>query len=624
MNFYIKRLLPFFIFAVIIEFLTFGYMVATNHSNMDLSFLAMVKTVGVLILTTMVSFLFMTLPYVLYLTFLPQKKRNSLTDKIITIFFYSIFVSSSLFEETSSIIFWDEFTAAFNFIAVDYLVYTHEVLSNVYQSYPVVWFLFGIAVTSALIIIFTQKYLFPNVEAPKFLKRMFYLIIYGCICFLAFLNIDMSELDINKNRYNNELSKEGTYSLFSAFWKNELPYDDFYITHDSKQNLEILQKQLTASDVEFLSPKKNITRNINPDGKPKRANVIVVLMESMGSVFLDENRGKGQPSITPNLSRLSKEGIFFSEAYATGTRSVRGIEAITLSIPPIPGQSVVRRPDNDKLRTIGSVFRDNDYETKWIYGGYGYFDNMNNFFKGNGFEIIDRTAWDKDEVTFANAWGAADEDTFRKVIKEADKSYQKEKPFFNILLTISNHRPYTYPDGRIDLPSGKARREGAVKYADYAIGRFLEEAKDKPWYDNTVFVFIADHTAGAAGNEEITIADHHIPAIIYAPKIFPALRFERPISQIDIMPTLLGLLNFTYESRFYGQNVLNPEYQPRFFVSNYQKLGFIKNNIELILKPVKQYSYFPEDSIAPEGTLDEAVAYYQQASDWLNNLKENK
>lgn len=599
-------------------------MAVENRSQIDWSFFPIVKTIGVLLLTSMVSFLYMVIPYVIYLTFLSAKKQNSLMDKTITLFLYTLFVSSSLFEEASSLVFWEEFTAAFNFIAVDYLVYTHEVLSNIYQSYPVVWFILGITAATAVIVLSTKRFLFTDVKASGFGKRIFHLIIYILICILAFLNIDISKLEINTNRYNNELSKEGTYSLFSAFLKNELSYDDFYITHNQEQNLEILQRQLTGKNTDFLAPKETIARKINSDGLPKRTNVIVVLMESMGASFLNENRSKDQLQITPNLTRLSKEGIFFSKAYATGTRSVRGIEAVTLSVPPVPGQSIVRRPDNENLHTIGSIFRNKGYETKWIYGGYGYFDNMNYFFEHNGFEVIDRTEWKKGEVKFANAWGAADEDTFAKVIQEADKSYNKGKPFLNILLTISNHRPYTYPDGRIDLPSGKARREGAVKYADYAIGKFLEDAKNKPWFDNTVFVFVADHTAGAAGSEEITIADHHIPAIIYAPKIFKPQRFDKPISQIDIMPTLLALLNFSYESHFYGQNVLSTAYQPRFFVSNYQKLGFIKNNIELILKPVKQYSYTPDNAQNNQSVLDEAVAYYQQASDWWNKMKENK
>ena len=222
---------------------------------------------------------------------------------------------------------------------------------------------------------------------------------------------------MNQSYYNNEVAKEGTYSLFSAFLKNELPYETFYLTADKKENLQILQQKLPGN---YLDPERNITRRVTSYRAENRANVIVVLMESMSAEFMNENRPAGAPEITPNLTRLSREGIYFSHTYATGTRSVRGIEALTLGVPPLPGMSIVRRQNNENLHNIGAIFRDKGYENKWIYGGYGYFDNMNYFFGHNGFEVVDRTVWEKGDVTFANAWGACDEDTFANVIREAD------------------------------------------------------------------------------------------------------------------------------------------------------------------------------------------------------------
>lgn len=223
MDFYIRRLLPFFIFAIVIEFIVFGYMAVNNHADMDLSFLAVVKTIGVLILTSTASFLLIIFPYVLYLTLLPQSKQNSLFDKIITIFTYSVFVYSICFEEAFEIMFWGKLAATFNFAAENCLSYTQEVLNRIYQSYPVIPFLLGVITLSIIVVMTTRKYLFTSTPSPKFFKRSFYFAIYACVCFLAYKNVNMAELDINKNRYNNELSTEGTYSLFSAILKNELP-----------------------------------------------------------------------------------------------------------------------------------------------------------------------------------------------------------------------------------------------------------------------------------------------------------------------------------------------------------------------------------------------------------------
>ncbi len=621
-SFIAKRLLPFFIFTVAVETVFICFEFINNYQVLDFSFLSVLKTLGVRMLTTTVAFLFAIMPYMLYLLFLPQNKVNSKADKIITTTMYSVFVFISLFNAAASVVFWEEFQSAFNFIAVDYLIYTNEVIANIRQSYPVISVISAIVALSGVVIYFSHKYLFMAENAPRFIKRFFYTATYICICFLSYANIDISNLEISPNRYNNELGKEGFYSLFSAFLKNEIIYDDFYLTQDTAENLTLLQKKYQGNNITFLSPKKNIARQISSFRPESRANVIIVLMESMSAKYMDENHPQA-PSITPNLSKLAQEGLYFSNTYAIGTRSVRGIEALTLSMPPLPGMSIVRRRNNENLHGLGSIFHEKGYDNKWIYGGYGYFDNMNYFMENNGFKVIDRTDWDKSEITFVNAWGAADEDTFKKIIKEADKSFAEDKPFLTVTLTISNHRPYTFPEGRIDMPSEKGGRIAGVKYADYAIGKFMEDAKQKPWFDNTIFVFIADHTAGASGKEEINLEGHHIPFIIYAPKFVKAQRINTPVSQIDALPTLLGILNFNYESHFFGQDILLPNYESRLFVSNYQKIGYVKDGINIILKPVKEYSVFPEnaDKTFVEQNLKEAVAYYQQASDWENQLK---
>ena len=621
MNTYlVRRLLPFLAFSLIAGGIYLLCQTINNYKVLDFSFIAIIKTLGILLVTSLVAFLFSMIPFVLYLLILPQSWANKKFDKIFTIFSYSLFVFSTYFELAAAWIFWDEFQSAFNFIAVDYLVYTHEVIANITESYPVGPIIGSILALTLITVYATQHWLFPAIGAPKFRRRIFYTFVYALICILAYHNIDMSNLEVNTNRYNNELSKNGRYSLFSAYLKNEISYHDFYITHAPQTNIEILQNKFKGNNISFKND-TSITRQIHSPRPEQKHNVIIVLMESMSSKFLTENRYPGLYKVTPNLDRLSKEGIFFSNTYASGTRSVRGIEAITLSIPPLPGQSIVRRPENENLHSLGSVFAKKGYDTKWIYGGYGYFDNMNYFLGNNGFQIIDRNTWAENEITFANAWGASDEDTFAKVIKEADKSYASGKPFLSLILTISNHRPYTYPDGKIDIKGG---REGGVKYADYAIGEFIKKAQSKPWFDNTLFIFVADHTAGAAGDEEITLADHHIPWIIYAPKLVKAQRIDTPVSQLDVLPTILGLLDFDYESHFYGQDALAPNYESRFFVSNFQKIGYVKEGIDVILKPIKEHSFHPQkvSSQKQKELLNEAVAFYQTASDWKHNLKD--
>jgi phosphoglycerol transferase MdoB-like AlkP superfamily enzyme len=321
--------------------------------------------------------------------------------------------------------------------------------------------------------------------------------------------------------------------------------------------------------------------------------------------------------------------------YATGTRTVRGMEALSLAIPPTPGSSIVRRPDNDNLKTIGYLFQQKGYETGFFYGGDGYFDNMNMFFGNNGYAVTDkrrntlikdnfkatRTTIPDSSIQYKNAWGICDEDLYDAVLRDADAKVNANKPFYDFVMTTSNHRPYTYPEGKIDIPSGSGR-DGAVKYTDYAIGQFLKKARQKSWFANTVFIFIADHCANSAGKNEIDIGKYKVPAIIYNLPSYAPLTVAVMCSQIDLYPTLLHLLKWNYTSNLYGQNVFSQNYTPRIFVGTYQKLGFLKNDTFVVLNPQQKVSFYRYNKSkneqitlnkVPQGLIDEAVANYQTA-----------
>ena len=247
---------------------------------------------------------------------------------------------------------------------------------------------------------------------------------------------------------------------------------------------------------------------------------------------------------------------------------------------------------------------------------------MNAFFSGNGYRVVDQSSVNEADIHFKNAWGMADEDLYRETLKLADADYAQNRPFLLQLMTTSNHRPYTYPDNRIDIKSGNGR-DGAVKYTDYAIGQFLNDARKKPWFDNTIFIFVADHTAGSAGKEDLPIANYQIPLFIYAPKLIQARESAQLASQIDLAPTLLGLLNMDYQSTFFGRNLLqdNP-LPPRVVVGNYQHLGLFDGNDLAILSPrqgLRRHDQALTASVesrvpATDALIERAITYYQTAS----------
>jgi phosphoglycerol transferase MdoB-like AlkP superfamily enzyme len=424
------------------------------------------------------------------------------------------------------------------------------------------------------------------------------------------------------NTYQHELASNGPYQFFAAFRNNELDYDQFYGTLPAEVVGKQIHQELAESGVQFIDKDSlDVRRTVTPNDKTQRHNIVLVTIESFSAKYMGSN---GNPdNLTPNLDQLRKESLYFNNFYATGTRTDRGLEAITLSIPPTPGRSIVKRVGRESgFASLGRQLNHVGYDSVFVYGGRGYFDNMNAFFGGNGYRVVDQSSVDEAEIHFKNAWGMADEDLYQQTLKLADENYAKQKPFLLQLMTTSNHRPYTYPEGRIDIASGDGR-DGAVKYTDYAIGKFLEAARKKAWFDDTIFVFVADHTAGSAGKEDLPIRNYQIPLFIYAPKLIAAREDGQLASQIDLAPTLLGLLNLNYESTFFGRDLLQPStLPPRVLVGNYQHLGLFDGKDLAILSPratLRRHDDALGASHEVTVQLDDplvarAITYYQAAS----------
>jgi phosphoglycerol transferase MdoB-like AlkP superfamily enzyme len=242
---------------------------------------------------------------------------------------------------------------------------------------------------------------------------------------------------------------------------------------------------------------------------------------------------------------------------------------------------------------------------------------MKNYFTGNGFNVIDRSDIDKQDVSFSNVWGVADEDLFKKFIEVADRHNKLDRNFFSLIMTTSNHRPYNFPEGRIDLPQGT--RNAAVKYTDYAIGKFIEVAKTKPWFDDTIFVIIADHCASSAGKVDLPLEKYKIPLIIYAPSFIKPSTNDNLASQIDVPPTILAMTSLNYRSKFFGQDIISSP-PNRAFISTYQLLGYVSDSNLIILSPNVSPVGYDVGGVErklidpPKDLVEESISYHQLAS----------
>ncbi len=568
--------------------------------------------------------------------FLPQyRERLRLWMFSFVIFLYVLLL---LQNGISEYFFWNEFGVKYNFIAVNYLIYTNEVIGNIMESYPVIPIFSALFLVVGIITFFivkrTKSYLS---DLPTFKEKINLSLVFLSVFALSFWAIPtLAKKENSTNIFTNELQSNGIYKFYLAFMNSELDYFKFYKTLPNNEAYVLLHNLLP--EIKGTTTERTITS----DSSEIKKNVVLITIESLSADFM--KRYGNEKNITPFLDSLADKSLEFTNLYAVGNRTVRGLEALTLCLPPTAGESVVKREGNKNKFTTASVFKKKGYIVNYLYGGDAFFDNMESFFGGNGYNIIDKKSFAKEEITFANVWGVCDEDMAKKAIQTMNADAKTGKPFFSHWMTVSNHRPFTYPNNKIDIPGDAKSREGGVKYTDYALRQFFAMAKKQPWFTNTIFVIVSDHCASSAGKIELPLDKYRIPAFIYNPSKPKAVKYTQLMSQIDIMPTLFGVLHFDYQSKFYGQNVLQPNYQPRAFIATYQDLGLIKEQVLTILSPkqkVKQFelkmilnsnvpkvyeSHYDEIILKNpnQKLINETIAYYQTCSEILKNKQYQK
>jgi phosphoglycerol transferase MdoB-like AlkP superfamily enzyme len=563
-------------------------------------------------------------PWLIGSVLIPYKIRASKWATRLAWLGIALMIYALVFGAIAEYIFWQEFTTRFNFIAVDYLIYTHEVIGNIRESYPVPLILLAIGLLTVIFTWLLKRYFTLKVLNYS-LKNKYYLFIFFSIIpllSLAYSNADQMHFSLNS--YANELSGNGLFSFAAAARRNELDYDQFYRTIPQREADAILAKlgvkRPPLSNDSSILVNRLTQQRIDPF-KRKPKNIILISVESLSAEFLGTYGSR--ENLTPNLDQIAKESLVFDKVFAAGTRTVRGLDALSVATPPIPGQAIVHRPNNAHLATLGEFLEAQHYSTFFIYGGYGMFDNMNNYFKGNDYQVIDRTDFDKSTIQSENVWGVDDESLFRNAIDTLDRNVKTHKPFFAHIMTTSNHRPFTFPEGKIDLPQGD--RDGAIKYTDYALGQFIKLAKTKPWFKDTLFVIVADHCASVAGKTKLPVAKYHIPLFFYAPDLLAPGHYKTMASQIDIVPTLMNILGARGRDSFFGADLFDVDTinkPARAFISNYQALGYYKSNTLVVLSPKRLVETYHVDPVSYESTpikmdnqlIKEAIAYYQTAS----------
>lgn len=501
------------------------------------------------------------LPFVL-ITFLPDNWLQKIKGFFSIFFLFFLFIF--LLMELSTPDFIHQYDTRPNRLFLDYLIYPKEVIGTLVKSY--LPSLIGTTLILILALFFAfkkAKYWFYPVVSNYRTKLIYFLpfvflLFWGARGSLTTKRpINASNAIFSSDQMTNSLGLNSSYTVaFAAYsLKNEGNVKK-YGRMDEQEAYNRVKKYMDVN--EFITSDVPFLHEVKPDSVQQKYNVVIFLQESLGAEYVGCLNGL---PLTPNFDTLSKEGLLFTNLYCTGTRSVRGIEQVTSGFIPNPSESVVKLSGAQQgFFTLAEAFGNQNYDTSFIYGGMANFDNMASFFNGNGFKnIIDETDFDTDGNKYAmkGTWGYSDEDLALKA-NEYFKSLGN-KPFFSLMFSTSNHEPFEFPDNRIELyEKPKNTVHNAMKYADFAIGKFFELAKKEAYYKNTIFIVIADHNTRTYGKNLVPIHKFHIPALIIGPNVKPAT-YDKLASQMDIAPTILNLSGITTNSPMVGRNLMKEQ-----------------------------------------------------------------
>jgi phosphoglycerol transferase MdoB-like AlkP superfamily enzyme len=521
-------------------------------------------------------------------------------------------VGLALFGGVAEIFFWNEFDSRFNGVAVNYLMFPREVIGNIHQSFDTSLYLPMIAVAALVIMLAMRRPLAASIDAAPAATWRSALAAFIVLVAAGGGVVALLPGSVSADREVNQIGASGVATFVDAAINNNTDYDGVYPGMPEDEAIRLVRDFYSRDTLLDPPGTRSIRRFVDNGPAPKKLNIVIVIEESFGSVFVDGLDNRRDERISPNIDRLAADGLFFTNIYASGDRTVRGLEAVLTSFQPIPGISTARRPGSQGMVSLPTLLNGLGYQTAMLYAGLDSFDNMGNFWRGIGFDHV----WDQTDIEdagFTTIWGVADEYLFGDALKKLDRLTAAGKPAMLTMLTVSNHRPYTYPTGRIDKDPEAKRIENTATYADWAFGDFIERARMRPWFDDTVFVFVGDHGWKVNGAAQVPLHSFRIPLLVYAPAHIAPRRIDTLGAQIDLAPTLLGLLGISYESRFFGKDLLRT--QPgdeRIAVAHNYSIAFARPGNAVVLEPdgtMKAYAFTPgQEELAPLPRPDEAVA----------------
>jgi phosphoglycerol transferase MdoB-like AlkP superfamily enzyme len=381
---------------------------------------------------------------------------------------------------------------------------------------------------------------------------------------------DMKSATFSNDGFMNQLTLNPVHTWFDSYF-------DFNIYNLSLgESIALTQKSLKIDSVAYESPIAREHRFANPPKKPM--NVVLILMESMSAARMGIFGNK--KNLTPGLDSLAKHSLFYDQCYSNGIHTNAGIYSTLYGLPIMMMQHPMTNGRSEHLDFSGLpvTLRNLGYNTTFFCTHPKTFDNLDVFLQRNGYQYVS-DQFDYPQAQWTNSWGVSDEHLFQLAHQKLDSlsNDPSGKPFFGTILTISAHPPFTIPANTVFKPRSSDPIEITFEYADWSLKNFMDRCAKEPWYKNTIFVMVGDHGVNLPSSTDVPLSYNHVPLLIHAPGLLPKPARKHDLaSQIDIYPTIMGLLRQNYVQNSFGFD-LNAEKRDLVYFSQDHKLGVMDN-----------------------------------------------
>ncbi|MFL1682156.1 LTA synthase family protein [Coprobacter secundus] len=380
------------------------------------------------------------------------------------------------------------------------------------------------------------------------------------------------------NTFLNQLGISPSFNLLRSSLEASKSENKGLELMDENAALGLVRKELGITDsIPEISP---IARKIVAEKSPEHRNVVLVFMESMSAKLL--NRYGNTENLTPTLDSLARQSLCFDRFYSAGTHTNHAIHSVLYSYPALMKRNSMKGAVIPFYAGLPTILQDNGYETLFFMTHESQYDNMNGFLRTNGFkQIYAQENYPREKVV--NSFGVQDDFLYEYALDIFNQEFKTGKPFFGVLLSISNHPPYVIPK---DFKSHSQTDEmRIVEFADHAIGEFMKKASSEPWFKNTIFVFVGDHGKKVGElKSDMPLSYNHVPCLFYSPGFITPQANDELGGQIDIAPTLLGMLNIDYTNNSFGIDLMR-EKRPYIFFTSDDAIGCINKNFFYINQP---------------------------------------